>query len=62
MNIDAKLRPWLIAQILFERTDAEHFLTTAQLMRILENEFNMPTHRTTIGADVEMLKSLGMDI
>ena len=62
MDIDAKLRPWLIAKILFERTDAEHFLTTAQLMRILENEFNMPTHRTTISADVEMLKSLGMDI
>ncbi len=62
MDIDAKLRPWLIAKILFERTDGEHFLTTAQLMRILEKEFNMPTHRTTIGADIEMLKGLGMDI
>ena len=62
MDIDAKLRPWLLAKILFERTDAEHFLTTAQLMRILETEFNMPTHRTTIGADIEMLNGLGMDI
>lgn len=62
MDIDAKLRPWLLAKILFERTDEEHFLTTAQLMRILEVEFDMPTHRTTIGADIEMLKGLGLDI
>lgn len=62
MDIDAKLRPWLLARILFERTDAEHFLTTAQLMRILEDEYGMTTHRTTIGADIEMLKELGFDI
>ncbi len=62
MDIDAKLRPWLLARILFERTDEEHFLTTAQLMHILETEHNMPTHRTTIGADIDMLRDLGMDI
>ena len=62
MDNDAKLRPWLIARILFERTDEEHFLTTAQLMRILEEEYGMGTHRTTIGGDIEMLRGLGMDI
>ena len=62
MDNDAKLRPWLLAKILYERTDYDNCLTTAQLMKILEEEYGMPTHRTTIGADIEMLQSLGMDI
>lgn len=62
MDNDAKLRPWILAKILYERTDYEHSLTTAQLMSILEEEYNMPTHRTTIGYDIEMLQGLGMDI
>ena len=62
MDNDAKLRPWLLARILYERTDYDHCLTTAQLMRILEEEYNMPTHRTTITSDIELLQRLGMDI
>ena len=62
MDNDAKLRPWILAKILYERTDYDHSLTTAQLMNILEEEYNMPTHRTTIGYDIEMLQGLGMDI
>ena len=37
MNKDAQLRPFYLAQILYERTDEDHYLTTAQLMEILEN-------------------------
>ncbi len=62
MDNDAKLRPWLLAKILYERTDYDHCLTTAQLMNILEEEYHMPTHRTTIGPDIEMLQQLGMNI
>lgn len=62
MDNDAKLRPWILAKILYERTDYDHTLTTAQLVKILEDEYNMPTHRTTVGYDIDMLKSLGMDI
>ena len=62
MDNDAKLRPWILARILYERTDYDHSLTTAQLMKILEDEFGMPTHRTTVTSDIEMLQSLGMDI
>ena len=62
MDNNAKLRPWLIARILYERTDYDNYLTTAQLIKILEEECNMPTHRTTVGQDVELLQSLGMDI
>ena len=62
MDNDAKLRPFLLAKILYERTDYDHSLTTAQLVNILEEEYHMPTHRTTIGYDIEMLQGLGMDI
>ena len=62
MDNDAKLRPWILAKILYERTDYDHSLTTAQLTKILEEEYNMPTHRTTIGPDIEMLQQIGMNI
>ena len=62
MDNDAKLRPFLLAKILYERTDYDHVLTTAQLTKILEDEYQMPTHRTTIPSDIEMLRNLGMDI
>ena len=38
MEKDPKLRPLYLAQILYERTDEDHYLTTAQLMEILEKE------------------------
>ena len=62
MDKNAKLRPLYLAQILYERTDEEHYLTTAQLMEILEIEYNIKTHRQTIPADVEVLRMFGMDI
>lgn len=62
MDNETRLRPFLLAKILYERTDYEHSLTTAQLVKILEEEYDLPTHRTTIGPDIEMLQSLGMDI
>ena len=36
MEKDPKLRPLYLAQILYERTDEDHYLTTAELMEILE--------------------------
>ena len=62
MDKDAKLRPFYLAQIMYERTDEDHYLTTAQLMEILEKEYGMKTHRQTIPADVEILRAIGMDI
>lgn len=58
----SKLRPFLLARILYERTDEEHFLTTAQLMEILEREYGIKTHRQTIPSDVETLRAYGMEI
>ena len=62
MDIDAKLRPLYLMQILKERTDEEHYLTTSQLCSILKEEYNMETHRTTIKTDIEMLQQAGIGI
>ena len=62
MDNDAKRRPLYLGKILQERTDEEHFLTTAQLMQILEEEYGIKSHRQTIKSDLELLQSFGMDI
>ena len=62
MNNDAKLRPLYLARILYERTDEDNYLTTAQLIEILEKEYGIKTHRQTIPSDMELLRAFGMDI
>ena len=62
MDKDPKLRPLYLAQILYERTDEDHYLTTAELMEILEKEHGFKVHRQTIPADVAALRSFGMEI
>lgn len=62
MDKESKLRPLYLAQILYERTDEDHYLTTAQLMEILEEKYGIKTHRQTIPADVDVLRSFGMEI
>lgn len=62
MNTDAKLRPIYLIDILKERTDEDHYLTTSQLCAILKNEYEIETHRTTIKSDIEMLQQAGIGI
>ena len=62
MDINSKLRPILLINILKARTDEDHYLTTSQLCSILKNEYGMETHRTTIKSDIEMLQQAGIGI
>lgn len=62
MDKSVQLRPFYLAKILYDRTDEEHTLTTAELMAILENEYGVKTHRQTIPSDVALLRTTGMDI
>ena len=48
MDNDAKLRPLYLAKILYEMTDEDHYLTTAQLIQILEEKYGIKSHRQTI--------------
>lgn len=62
MDIDSKLRPLYLLQILKERTDEDNYLTTTQLCDILKSNYGMETHRTTIKSDVEVLQRAGFSI
>jgi predicted DNA-binding transcriptional regulator YafY len=62
MNIESKLRPIYIAKILLERTDEDHVLTTNELIDILEQEYQISAHRTTIGDDIKVLEQVGLDV
>lgn len=62
MDSEAKLRPIYLLNILKERTDEDHYLTTSQLSAILKNEYGMEAHRTTIKSDIEMLQQAGIGI
>ena len=61
-NNESKIRLLALAKILYERTDEEHSLSTQDLMDILESEYQIPTHRTTVPADIQALQEFGMDI
>ncbi len=62
MDKTSQLRPFYLAKILYDRTDEDHALSTAQLMEILENEYGIKTHRQTIPSDVALLRTTGMEI
>ena len=62
MDNTAKLRPLYLAKILYEQTDEEHYLTTAQLMQILEEKYGITAHRQTIKSDIDLLKEFGLEI
>ncbi len=62
MDNEAKLRPLYLGKILYELTDEENYLTTAQLIQILEDQYGIKTHRQTIKSEIELLQRFGMDI
>ena len=62
MDNEAKLRPLYLAKILYEQTDEDHYLTTAQLIQILKEQYDINSHRQTIKADIDILMKFGMEI
>lgn len=62
MDLKAKLRPFYVAKLLYERTDDDHYLTIAQMMEILEKEYGIATSRGTVSDDIKALQEFGMEI
>ena len=52
MENSSKLRTLCILRVLEEYTDENHHLTTAEIVNILEEKYNLTTHRTTIPTDI----------
>lgn len=53
---------YIYKKILLERTDEENPLSTTQLINILNDEYGMSAHRTTVTKDIAALQEFGMDI
>ena len=53
--MEAKPRILYLLKILLERTDEEHPLSTTQLIGILNEEYGISAHRTTITKDIAAL-------
>ena len=62
MNNEGKYRLLYLYKILQERTDSDHKLSTVQLDKILQDEYGISSHRTTIYEDIKILQELGFPI
>ena len=62
MDMDSKLRLIYIAKLLYEFTDEDHFLSTSDIIKKLESEYGISSHRQTVKRDIEVLQSAGCDI
>lgn len=59
---DTKLRTLRVMQILLQRTDEHHILNSADIIRILRQEYNISADRRTIYTEIEILQNYGLDI
>ena len=58
----SKLRILYLYRILEEKTDENHVLSTNQLIKALDDQYGISSHRTTITTDIKLLKQYGFDI
>ena len=54
-----KPRILYLQKILLERTDEENPLSTTQLINILNDEYGISAHRTTVTKDIAALQEFG---
>ena len=59
---DKKELPLAMARVLVEYTDENHWLSTKELTKILEDEYGLTAERRTIYANIDLLKEYGYDI
>ena len=62
MENGTKLRILYLYQHLVQHTDAENTLSTAELMKILEEDYSLKVSRNTISNDLAMLHDCGLHI
>lgn len=62
MENRTKLRILYLYQHLMQHTDAEHTLSTAELMKILEEQYSVKVSRNTISNDLAILHDCGLHI
>lgn len=60
--MDTKPRIVCLIKLLEKYTDDEHYLTTNQIISIMEQEYGLSVHRVTFKRDIQALKEMGYDI
>lgn len=60
--METKPRILYLQKILLERTDEENPLSTTRLINILNDEYGISAHRTTVTKDIAALQEFGIDI
>ena len=59
---DASLKTFYLMEILLERTDEEHPLNAADLIRILDTEYHIEINRSTVYSEIRKLTDADLDI
>lgn len=62
MEKDNKKRLMIMKEVLEKYSDEDHPITTAQIIDILNKEYDMKIHRTTVGKDINELIEMGIDV
>ena len=62
MDKDNKKRLMLMKEVLEKYSDEDHPLTTAQIIDLLDREYGMKIHRTTVTRDIADLADMGVDV
>ena len=62
MEKDNKKRLMMMKAVLEKCSDEDHPITTVQIMEMLEKDYGMKVHRTTVGKDINDLLEMGVDI
>ena len=57
--METKPKILYLQKILLERTDEENPLSTTQLINILNDEYGISAHRTTVTKDIAALQEFG---
>lgn len=62
MENESIIRIYGIYKILYSKTDEEHYLTTNDIIDLVEQEYGIKCHRTTVNSDILLLNELGFDV
>lgn len=61
-KLNNSLRLMYVKEIIFERTDEDHFLNTFEILDILEKDYQVSVTRQTLAYDIDILIEAGYDI
>lgn len=62
LHKDVHLRIWYLYDMLYKKTDENHTLTTPEIVKLMQEDYDIYVHRTTIPYDIAFLEAAGVKI